>query len=472
MTVTSLRMRATLLLAVTLTIGLALAPRDASALKVTTHCSRVIAGDCAGPLVGPLVVSGRQILDRGQSNTPVLLQGAMFEGPGWLDGQADFDPLGFPDTGAVNTLEDWGVNFVRLTLSSDIWDQQCNENYAASYPAPGYRADVNKAVKQLTSAGIYVVLDLYTSNPDCKLSGPSVSGDAPMPGHDAVEFWKQVASEYAANPLVGFELWNEPEICATSPETAKPVGTVSDCTQGELDAAWAKNLQVSTKTISYVDVGMHELYQLVHKAAPKSLVFLDANGWAAQTETYQHLPKQLAQSKQTVFALHPYDCQDKTKAGAESIAACREETPEACSTVQQRIENSDTNHASGSRLARPVVFDEIGFPEGEQAYYAPGTVDGVAGYYPLTLVQKGLYLYNFIAEAQARGDGFAMFTFDDSDTGSGWNGPYLLTKQPVAPGDTGPWHPSPDGTVLVEAGTGPQLTCQNPPAGDDVFTSG
>jgi hypothetical protein len=64
-----------------------------------------------------------------------------------------------------------------------------------------------------------------------------------------------------------------------------------------------------------------------------------------------------------------------------------------------------------------------------------------------------------------------MFTFDNSDTGSTWNGPYLLTVQPIAAGDKGPWHPSPDGTVLVEAGTGPQLKCQNPPAGYDTWAS-
>lgn len=458
-----------LLLAAALTVTLTSIPGPAAALQVTTHCNRLIAGRCAGGLVGPLAVSGREIVDRGQSSVPVLLQGAMFEGPGWLQGQSDYNSLGFPDPGAITTLESWGVNFVRLTLSSDAWDQRCNEDYLASYPPPGYRADVAKAVSTLTSAGIYVVLDLYTSNPDCKLPGPSISGDVPMPGQDASQFWQEVAKEFGGNPLVGFEPWNEPEICATSPESAKPAGTSSHCTQANLDAGWAKNLLVQTKAISYVDVGMNELYGLIHRAAPSSLIFLDSNGWASETSTYANLPRAMARSRQLVYAMHPYDCQDKSKAGATQLAACRDETPEACSTIGARIQSSDTNHTTGRRLSRPVVFDEIGFPEGEQAYYAAGIVNGAAGYYPLTLVQKGLYLYNFIAEAQARGDGFAMFTFHDSDTGDTWNGPYLLTRQPIAAGDPGPWHPSPDGTVLIDAGTGPQLTCQNPPVGYDTW---
>ncbi|HEX3708113.1 MAG TPA: cellulase family glycosylhydrolase, partial [Mycobacteriales bacterium] len=426
-------------------------------------------GRCVGPLAGPLAVSGRNILDRGQASTPVLLQGAMFDGPAWLSGQSDYNPLGFPDAGAINTLEAWGVNFVRLPLSSDIWDARCPENYAASYPAPGYQADVKNTVKALTSAGIYVVLDLYTSNPDCKLSGPDTSGAAPLPGRDAVEFWQQVAAEFANNHLVGFEPWNEPEVCATSPETAKPIGTSTGCTQADLDAGWSKSLTMKTAAISYLDVGMPELYRLIHRAAPSSLIFLDANGWAAQAATYDHLPKDMAKSTKLVYALHPYDCQDKSRAGAQSVAACRDETPEACSTIERRTENFDTDPATDRKLSRPVVFNEIGFPEGEQAYYAPQKVDGVITYTPVNLVQRGLYLYNFIAVAQARGDGFATFTFDDSDTGDSWNGPYFLTKRPVAKGDPGPWHPSPDGKVLVEAGTGPQLTCQNPPSGYDTW---
>ncbi|HEX3898544.1 MAG TPA: cellulase family glycosylhydrolase [Mycobacteriales bacterium] len=464
------RLSVAVLVVAALTTALVSIPRSASALKVTTHCTRLIAGRCAGPLVGPLAVSGRTIIDQGQSDVPVLLQGAMFEGPGWLAGQSDYNSLGFPDAGAINTLEAWGVNFVRLTLSSDAWDQKCNENYLASYPAPGYQNDVKRTVTTLTEAGIYVVLDLYTSNPDCKLPGPSVSGDVPLPGQDAGEFWQEVSAAFGGNPLVGFEPWNEPEICATSPETAKPVGTISACSAANLEAGWANSLLVKTKSISYVDLGMREMYRLIHRGAPKSLIFLDANGWASETATYQDMPKVMARSKQLVYAMHPYDCQDKSKAGADSLAACRDENPEACSTIQQRVVNSDSDRTSGQRLSRPVVFDEIGFPEGEQAYYAPGTVNGTAGYYPVNLVQRGLYLYNFIAQAQARGDGFAVFTFNDADNGDPWNGPYLLVKRPVSPGDAGPWHPSPDGTVLYEAGTGNQLTCQDPPTGYDTWT--
>jgi hypothetical protein len=237
----------------------------------------------------------------------------MFDGPAWLSNQPSYDPNGFPDAGAITTLKSWGVNFVRLALSSDLYDQTCGESYGSSYPAPGYRQDVTDAVKSLTSAGIYVTILLYTSNPSCKLSGgPNTSGAAPMPGKDAVPFWQAIATEFAHNPLVGFEPWNEPEVCATGASTAEPVTLT--CSESDLDAGWTKNLTMKAGGKTYADVGMERMYQVIRKAAPSSLVFLDANGWAAQTETFDHLPTDIARSTQVVDVLHPYDCQDRTPA--------------------------------------------------------------------------------------------------------------------------------------------------------------
>jgi hypothetical protein len=440
-------------------------------MRFTSHCNRFVAGYCVGPLVGPLVASGRQILDHGLDDVPVLLQGAVFDGPAWLAGQPDYDPLRFPDAGAVNTLRAWGVDFVRLTLSADIWDQRCHEGYAASYPAPGYRADVRNAVRTLTAGGMYVVLNLYTSNPGCKLAAPATSGAVPLPGTDAVEFWKQVASEFAGNPLVGYEPWNEPEACATGPGAAEPLTDVPACSQAGLDGGWRDSRLMKTTSISYADVGMSKLYAIIHAAAPSRLVFLDANGWSAQPATYDALPATMRRSRTLVYALHPYDCQDRSAAtnGTWAVAACQDETPEECATIARRNGYFDTDPRTGRRLSRPVVFDEIGFPEREQTYYAAGTVNGKAGYYPVKLYQRGIYLNNFIALAQARDEGFAVFTFLDSDTGRDWNGPYLLTRQPIAPGDVGPWPASADGAMLDRAGNGQQLRCRTPPPGYDTW---
>jgi hypothetical protein len=440
------------------------------AAAAKSSCKRQSHGYCIGRLVGPLAVAGRKIIDKGQGGVPILFQGVMFDGPAWLKDQPSYNVKGFPDAGAVNTLKSWGVNFVRLALSSDIYDQTCHEDYDDSYPAPGYRQDVTDSVRSLTSAGMYVEILLYTSNPACKLSGgPNTSGLAPMPGQDAVAFWQAIAKEFGANPLVGFSPWNEPEVCATGSTTAGPV--TSACSQSNLDAGWAKNLTMHAD-ITYSDVGMDRMFQVIHKAAPSSLVFLDANGWAAQPETYANLPSDIAASNQLVDVLHPYDCQDRTPANKtakqKTTAICVNPAPELCSTIAPRLATFDSDLHTHARLSRPVVYDEVGFPEGEQVYDAPRKSFGQTIESPIKLYQHGLYLNNFIAEAESRGEGFAAFTFDDSDTGDSWNGPYLLTQQPVASGDPGPWPASADGAVIKRAGTGPAITCQSPPSGYDT----
>ncbi|HVW79761.1 MAG TPA: cellulase family glycosylhydrolase [Mycobacteriales bacterium] len=459
-------------LAVLTALVVALVPGtgSAEAAKAGTSCKRHAHGFCIGRLVGPLAVSGRKIVDTGQGRTPVLLQGVMFDGPGWLKGQPSYDANGFPDAGAITTLKAWGVNFVRLALSSDIYDQRCHEDYAGSYPAPGYRQDVTNSIHALTSAGMYVEILLYTSNPSCKLGGPNTSGLAPMPGQDAVAFWQAMAKQFGSNPLVGFAPWNEPEVCATGASTAEPV--TATCSQSDLDAGWARSLTMKAD-ISYPDVGMDRMFQIIHKAAPSSLVFLDANGWAAQPETYASLPADMAASHQLVDVLHPYDCQDRTPAGKTAkqttTAICVNPAPELCSTIAPRLSSFDSDLYTHVRLSQPVVYDEVGFPEGEQLYEAPRKSLGRTVESPIKLYQHGLYLNNFIASAQARGEGFAVFTFNDSDTGDSWNGPYLLTKQPVAPGDPGPWPASADGAVVKRAGTGAALTCKSPPSGFDTW---
>ena len=442
-----------------------------SSAAATRTCDKRAAGFCTGRLVGPLVTSGRKIIDKGRGGLPVLFQGVMFDGPGWLKGQPSYNPKGFPDAGAITTLKSWGVNFVRLALSADIYDQNCKENYSESYPAPGYRQDVTNSVRDLTSSGIYVAILLYTSNPDCKLSGPNTSGAAPMPGKDAIEFWHGIAKEFAHNPLVGFEPWNEPEVCATGANTAGPV--TPTCSQANLDAGWARSLTMKAG-ITYGDVGMDRIYQVIRKEAPANLVLLDANGWAAQPETFANLPKDMNGSQQIVDVLHPYDCQDRTPASKsakqKTTAICVGPSPELCSTIGPRLKTFDSDLFTHVKLPQPVMFDEVGFPEGEQVYEAPRKSLGRTVEAPIKLYQHGLYLNNFIAEAQSRGDGWAVFTFNNSDTGDGWNGPYLLTKQPVAPGDPGPWPASANGSVIKRAGTGPALSCKSPPSGFDTWS--
>jgi hypothetical protein len=293
---------------------------------------------------------------------------------------------------------------------------------------------------------------------------------APMPGQDAVTFWQAIATQFGNNPLVGFEPWNEPQACA---QGAAAVPISPGCSQADADAGWGDDLEMTAGATSYADAGMHGLFRVIHSAAPTSLVFLDANGFASTPATFDSLPADMAASPQLVFAVHPYDCQDTSTAasGGRSSAHCLDPSPEACPTIQSRLSRFVDDPATRAPLSRPAVITEIGFPEFEAKYVAPRRTHGKVVASEIRLYDRGNFMNNFIAIAQALGDGFALFAFDDADNGSDWNGPYGLVRKPVRPGDVGPWPPSADGAPLQAAGTGATLSCQNPPFGYDTWAS-
>jgi hypothetical protein len=459
-------------LAVAALIGslvIAVGPASADSATTSPTCLQQSTIYCTGSLVGPLAVSGRRIVDEGQGGVPVLLQGVTFDGPAWLRGQPSFG--GFPDAGAIATLRAWGVNFVRLGLSSDLYTQRCGEDYAASFPDPGYAQDVTDAVNELTGHGMYVLIELYSSNPGCLFPGPVASNmGAPMPGQDAMPFWQAMATEFGANPLVGFEPWNEPQVCA---QGTGAVPFSARCSQTDAETGWADNLEMATGTTSYPDSGMDQLFGVIHAAAPTSLVFLDANGFATTPTTFDSLPSDMATSAQIVYAIHPYDCQDTSTAasGGRSSARCQEQAPEACATIERHLARVLDDPATRGPMARPVDITEIGFPEFEAEYVAPRHAHGKVVASEIRLYDRGTFINNFIATAQALGDGFALFAFGNADTGSDWNGPYGLVRKPIRPGDAGPWPPSADGAPLQAVGTGTTLSCQNPPFGYDTWAS-
>ena len=145
----------------------------------------------------PLKVKGNQILN--SKNQPVTLRGV------------NTSTLEFTSDGEGHIIEtirvaidDWQVNIIRLPLSQDRWfgkapDQ--NEEYKS------YRVLVKEAVDLCNSKGCYIILDLHWS--DANEWGKNI-GQQSMPDRNSVIFWKDIASLYANNPSVLFDLYNEP----------------------------------------------------------------------------------------------------------------------------------------------------------------------------------------------------------------------------------------------------------------------
>jgi len=151
-----------------------------------------------------LRVVGNRLVD--QDGATVQLRGvnrsgleyACIQGWGFFDGPAD--------DASVAAMASWGANVVRLPLNEDCWLGLNTPN--PEYSGPRYREAVSGFVSRLHAYGLAVILDLqWTEN-----GGQPASGTlGPLPDAEhARAFWTSVATTFAADRSVLFDLFNEP----------------------------------------------------------------------------------------------------------------------------------------------------------------------------------------------------------------------------------------------------------------------
>jgi len=425
-------------------------------------------------LAGPFAINGHQIVDAGQGGNPVALRGVDI-----MDWTLPTQPGGMVDAGALSTLKAWGANMVRLGISSDDYLQQCS---GEAYD-PTYRSELSSAVKELTAAGIFVILDIHGSNPNCLFSGPQASTVVALPGPDVTATVASLAATYGSNSMVGFEPFNEPQGCALatsgpgasifSPSSAESTGTCS--TEQSAALAWGNPGTVTVQGVnvlgayilgkSYQSPGMNGLYQTIMNnvpaGAPPPLVFLDANYFASDPSTFDNLGAPLMTASNIVEVFHPYDCQDGSVGSLVSNAVCRDMTPEFCSTTNQYVEHDLIDPSTGAQATRPVVFDEINFPAGEEAYW--GHVNGSE--VPIVVYQQGYWVNNMIAAMQAGGAaGWGIFYFQIADVNQGVTA-YSMLQPGITAATPTPWPVNSNDAPAVAAMGGKQLSCEDPPLG-------
>lgn len=432
-----------------------------------------VVGAQTGPLVGPLAVSGTSLVDTGNNDRPVVLNGVNI-----LASDIGINNGGILDTNALQTLVGWRANFVRLEISTDSYLQQCaGETYD-----PNFSSELSQAVGELTAAGIYTVLDIQATNPNCMWSGPQSSTVAPLPGEDALTALSSLAKAFGSNKLVGFEPFNEPEACAeatTGPGASLFVPSYGQkdevCSSEQLASiAWADagtaesvgGLPLGLGGKSYQTPGMDELYQTIMNNTPAGntpLVFLDSNYFASDNASFENLGP-LASADNLVDVFHAYDCIDTSSSpSAHQNANCHETNPEACNVAANNV-NRWMFDATGAPQDRPVVFDEFNFPAGENFYQAKvGPLDA-----PIHLYQHGYWVNNEIAAMQSDGSaGWAVYFFFNADQET-WTSPYDVLPTGITASTPTPWPVAPDDQPAVAAMGGKQLSCESPPVGYDT----
>jgi hypothetical protein len=423
-----------------------------------------------GPFSAP--TPGTRIL---QGGSPVVLEGANWPYVDTVNYTYDGKGLdkAFLNAYSVGTLFEAGANFVRIPVSSDLWLQNCSAE-ASGYDT-NYQQELSNEVNLVTSYGMLALIDLHTTNPNC-YDTPSqnndnapgeVGGSAfPLPSvSDASAFWSQVASRFASNPLVAFELYNEPHVC-TSGSNIAAEATGGGCSESNSESAWL-NGGAYSGIPSYSAAGMQALYGYVRAQAPSNLVFVDSNNWAANPADFQYIPPSFAN---VVYVIHDYPCQANNDG---TTATCYSSTPESPSFIEGNIDNDLTDPTTGGAWPAPMVINEFGFPQG-RTYKEVGsgtTLNLPSGGQSCTVDGQtaSCIINNIIAYLQQKGAGWAVFQYSNSEpwefpsTGSGCTVPQTTPPNPWGTiCNTYPWQANADGNPVLYATQGNTLAEQSP----------
>ncbi|MEM9558211.1 MAG: cellulase family glycosylhydrolase [Acidobacteriota bacterium] len=156
-----------------------------------------------------------------------------------------------------------------------------------------YQASVDLLVDHFTTRGIAVILDLHwnAAGSGYEQCGGNCSPSSGCGGYmairEAVDFWSLVALKYQSNPLVLFELYNEP-MCSDSVLSQE---------------VWLDGGTLDGQSIEYA--GMSELYQAIRGQSVENVVIVGGNNWA-YNPSYCRAFADATEPSNTLYSLHPY----------------------------------------------------------------------------------------------------------------------------------------------------------------------
>jgi endoglucanase len=181
------------------------------------------------------------------------------------------------DQASVNAMRSWrNVNAIRVPLNEHCW-----LGIGGTPRGATYQQGVENYVNLLTASGMYVILDLHWSAPPDRLA----TGQQAMPNtfHSA-DFWRSVASRFKNNPMVIFDLFNEPI----------PNNNANDSTDGVAMRMWScwrdggaggncdatLNSSVGTSLSGSQAVGMQALVDAVRSTGAQNVIAVSGIQWA------------------------------------------------------------------------------------------------------------------------------------------------------------------------------------------------
>jgi Cellulase (glycosyl hydrolase family 5) len=172
------------------------------------------------------------------------------------------------------------MNVIRLPLSNWMY---------AKYTAE-YTSQLDQIVQEANAAGLYVVLDLH----DDGQAGSPYPKEAALPKTEDIPFWTAIASHFKNNPMVMFDLYNEPK-----------------------DQSWDQWLHGGGTIGGAKVVGFQDLVDAVRSVGAKQIIVVEpgssgkgkqANGQdVAQEGGWSSIGNHMIIDPNVVYSLHVYE---------------------------------------------------------------------------------------------------------------------------------------------------------------------
>jgi len=243
------------------------------------------------------------------------------------------------------------VPVVRIPMTASTWlgiETNASKANMGKYPKLNlqYQDLIADFVKEYSTYGIVTILDLHWTDDDTDNAAMAGKGNT-----NCVDFWDSVASKFGDNPMVFYELYNEPHR-VTQEQWANGDATTS---------------------------GMLEMLAAVRKHTQSPVIIAGYAGFAYDADSLISLDATLVKQneKNAIWNLHPY--MGPNQAGDDKKCPAGFE-----SRVQQLINGTD----------KPIIITEFGQgcqPTEGGAESCPGTYDGKTMGYDetiLTIAQK------------------------------------------------------------------------------------
>jgi hypothetical protein len=171
----------------------------------------------------------------------------------------------------VTAVKSWNANVVRVPLNEHCWLGINATTANAPYMGAVYRQKIVDYVNLMTSSpnNLAVILDLHWAAPGTT----PADRQQPMPNADhSPAFWTSVATTFAGNSAVIFDLYNEPY--------AQNGVSATQAWQCWLNGGSSCTVTIEPGTTPYVAAGMQSLVNAVRATGASNVLMVGGLAWA------------------------------------------------------------------------------------------------------------------------------------------------------------------------------------------------